>query len=178
MATPLQPNQVQRRQALRSRIFWFLAGAALNYLLIATPFKWLRLNTELPLLAISACSIGVSSAFFFSWNYFVNFRTASRKRDALARYLTAVGGMWILSSITLTILKSFNAQMAFKLGRFPIDLDIVATQFFLSGLKFFIYHKWAFPVVPDEAPESVAAESLQIERPAPLPDESGQPTVR
>ncbi|HEV7866516.1 MAG TPA: hypothetical protein VGO90_02465 [Chthoniobacteraceae bacterium] len=150
MATPLHPSQRKRRQALRSRIFWFLAGATLNYLLIATPFHWLERNTTLPDLVISACSIGISSTFFFSWNYFVNFRTASRKRDALARYLTAVGGMWALSSLTLTLLKSFNAQMAFQLGGIPIDLDIVATQFFLSGLKFLIYHKWAFPVAQDD----------------------------
>lgn len=143
-----RPN---RRQMLRSRIFWFLAGASLNYLLIATPFKWLRAHTELPIWAISACSLGVSTVFFFSWNYFINFRTDSRKRDALARYLAAVALMWVLSSATLTLLKHFNAHMAFSLGRFPLDLDIVATQFFLSGLKFFLYHKWAFPL-PKEAP--------------------------
>jgi hypothetical protein len=36
--------------------------------------------------------------------------------------------------------------MAFNFGRFPLDLDIIATQFFLSGLKFFLYHKWVFPL--------------------------------
>lgn len=147
-----RPN---RRQMLRSRIFWFLAGASLNYLLIATPFKWLRAHTELPIWAISACSLGVSTVFFFSWNYFINFRTDSRKRDALARYLTAVALMWVLSSATLTLLKHFNAHMAFSLGKFPLDLDIVATQFFLSGLKFFLYHKWAFPL-PKEEPATGA----------------------
>lgn len=131
---------------LRSRIFWFLAGASVNYLLIATPFKWLRAHTSLPIWAISACSLGISTGFFFTWNYFINFRTDARKRDALARYLTAVACMWVLSSATLTLLKHFNAHMAFSLGRFPLDLDIVATQFFLSGLKFFLYHIWVFPL--------------------------------
>ena len=136
----------KQRQQLRSRFFWFLAGAGVNYLLISTPFKWLKANTELPLWGIAACSIGVSTTFFFLWNYFINFRTHSRKRDALARYIGAVILMWALSSTTLTVLKHFNAQMSFSLGRVPLDLDIVATQFFLSGLKFFLYHKWVFPL--------------------------------
>jgi putative flippase GtrA len=131
---------------LRSRIFWFLAGATVNYLLIATPFKWLRTHTDLPIWAVSACSLGVGTTFFFCWNYFINFRTDSRKRDALARYLAAVVCMWTLSSATLTMLKHFNMHMEFNLGRFPLDLDIVATQFFLSGLKFFLYHIWVFPL--------------------------------
>ena len=139
-------NHATRKQQLRSRVFWFLAGATLNYLLISTPFKYLRTNTELPIWAISACSIGVSTTLFFLWNYFVNFRTDARKRDALARYITAVACMWLLSSGTLTALKHFNAQMHFSLGRFPLDLDIVATQFFLSGLKFSLYHFWVFPL--------------------------------
>ena len=57
--------------------------------------------------------------------------------------------MWALSSTTLTMLKHFNVHMAFSLARFPLDLDIVATQFFLSGLKFFLYHKWVFPLPKD-----------------------------
>lgn len=146
----------ERQQMLRSRIFWFLAGASVNYLLIATPFKWLRMNTELPIWAVSACSLGVSTTFFFSWNYFINFRTDSRKRDALARYLTAVACMWALSTATLTLLKHFNMHMALNLGRFPIDLDIVATQFFLSGLKFFLYHIWVFPLPKEPAADEAS----------------------
>ena len=139
-------DQSEDGQMVRSRIFWFFAGAALNYLLIATPFKWLKTHTAWPLLAISGCSIGVSTMFFFAWNYFVNFQTGVRKRDALPRYLAAVACMWVLSSSTLTLLKNFDAHYAFSLGRFPLDLDIVATQFFLSWLKFFLYHKWVFPL--------------------------------
>ena len=141
-------------QMLRSRVFWFIAGASVNYLLIATPFKWLRAHTGLPLWAVSACSLGISTTFFFAWNYFINFRTDSRKRDALARYLAAVACMWVLSSATLTLLKSFNAHLALSIGGYPLDLDIVATQFFLSGLKFFLYHKWAFPLPKEPLPES------------------------
>ena len=144
--TSPQPVEKQR-QAVRSRFFWFLAGAGVNYLLISTPFKWLKLNhPELPLWVIAPCSMAVSATFFFSWNYFINFRTDSRKRDALPRYLGAVVCMWALSSATLTVLKHFNAQMAFSIGHIPLDLDIVATQFFLAGLKFFLYHKWVFPL--------------------------------
>jgi putative flippase GtrA len=142
-------DHVPPRQALRMRFFWFLAGAGLNYLLISTPFKWLQANTELPIPALAACSVGVATTFFFFWNYFINFRTDARKRDAFPRYVTAVAFMWLLSSTLLTILKHFNAQMAFSLGQFPLDLDIVATQFFLAGLKFFLYHKWVFPVPKD-----------------------------
>lgn len=140
-----------KHRALQSRVIWFLAGASVNYLLIATPFKWLKAHTALPTLAISACSIGVSTVFFFAWNYFINFRTDVRKRDALVRYIGAVALMWALSSTTLAFLKSFDAGRAFSLGAFPIDLDIVGTQFFLAGLKFFLYHKWVFPL-PKTAP--------------------------
>lgn len=144
-------DHVKPRQAVRTRFLWFLAGAGVNYLLIATPFKWLRANTELPIWGISACSIGVSTTFFFFWNYFINFRSNARKRDALPRYIAAVACMWALSSTTLTLLKHFDWHMSFTLGRFPLDLDIVATQFFLAGLKFFLYHKWVFPVPKDAA---------------------------
>lgn len=137
---------------LRTRFFWFVAGAGLNYLLIATPFKYLKTHTDMPVWAVAACSLGVSSTFFFLWNYFLNFRTDSRKRDALVRYVSAVAAMWLLSSATLTLLKHFDAQMHLSLGRFPLDLDVVATQFFLSGLKFLLYHLWVFPVPKEDAP--------------------------
>ena len=146
METTPDREPAQRTQMLRSRFFWFLAGAGVNYLLIATPFKWLTANTHLSILEKSACSMAVSTAFFFAWNYFVNFRTDSRKRDALARYVAAVLCMWALSSATLALLKNFDMHMAFSIGKFALDLDIVATQFFLSGLKFFLYHKWVFPL--------------------------------
>jgi hypothetical protein len=139
-------DHVPPRQALRLRIFWFVAGAAVNYLLISTPFKLLKVNTALPIPLLAACSVGVATVFFFFWNYFINFRTDRRKRETLPRYVGAVVFMWLLSSTLLTILKHFNAEMSFSVARMPLDLDIVATQFFLAGLKFFLYHKWVFPV--------------------------------
>ena len=143
----------KRRQKARARFAWFLAGSIANYLLIATPFKWLKAHTDFPLLAVSACSIAVSASFFFVWNYFINFRGDSRKRDALPRYLGAVLLMSALSSGLLTVLKQHDAHMAFSPFGIPLDLDIVATQFFLAGLKFFLYHKWVFPLPKDEAPQ-------------------------
>src|SRR5678815_5005605 len=95
------------RQALCSRFLWFMAGAGVNYLLISTPFNWLEAHPTLPRLAISACRMAVASSFFFVWNYFVNFRSDVRKRDALPRYVAAVVFMWALSSATLATLKSF-----------------------------------------------------------------------
>jgi len=140
------PATAPARQAVRMRFFWFLAGSGVNYLLILIPFKWLKAHTDLPVWAISGCSLAVSTTFFFLWNYFINFRTDTRKRDALPRYILAVGVMWVLSSTTLTLLKSHDFHHALSLGHFPLDLDIIATQFFLSGLKFFLYHKWVFPL--------------------------------
>lgn len=143
-------DHVLPRQALRMRFFWFLAGAGVNYLLISTPLHWLEKNTELHKFVIAALSVGCAATFFFFWNYFINFRTERRKRDALPRYISAVVCMWLLSSTLLAILKHFNARMAFSIGSTSLDLDIVATQFFLAGLKFFLYHKWVFPVPRDE----------------------------
>lgn len=137
------------RQQTRMRVFWFIAGAGVNYLLISTPFHWLEKHTSLPKLAITACSLALSTSVFFVWNYFVNFRTDDRKRSVLPRYLAAVAIMYSLSTGLLFWLKSFDFHYAFSLGHSPIDLDIVATQFFLAGLKFFLYHKWVFPVAVD-----------------------------
>ena len=166
-------DHVKPRQALRMRFFWFFAGSGVNYLLISWPFHWLQAHTELPTLAISGCSLGVSSTFFFLWNYFINFRTHSRKRDALPRYIAAVGCMWALSSGLLTLLKYHNWHLSFSVGHFPLDLDVVATQFFLSGLKFFLYHKWVFPVpkddVAEDAPESDQADGAEPDtHPSPI----------
>jgi hypothetical protein len=162
------PKPGTRAQKLRMRFFWFLAGAGLNYLLISTPFRWLdarfETQTALHVWAISACSIGVATTFFFVWNYFINFRTDSRKRDALARYVTAVALMWVLSSTMLTVLKHFDARMALQLAGAAIDLDIVATQFFLAGLKFTLYHKWVFPLEKSDD-KRAAVEVHQAESP-------------
>src|SRR5450432_1347641 len=63
----------RQRQIVRKRLVWFLAGAGVNYLLISTPFKYLSAHTTLPIWEKSACSFAVSTAFFFGWNYFINF---------------------------------------------------------------------------------------------------------
>ena len=135
-----------QRQTVRQRLLWFLAGAGVNYLLIATPFKYLSKHTDWPTWLISTCSVGVSTTFFFCWNYFVNFRTDARKRDAFARYLTAVIVLGIISASLLTAFKSFNGGLALRLGKFPLDLDVVVLQLCFGPLKFLVYHKWAFPV--------------------------------
>jgi putative flippase GtrA len=145
-----EPASRKQRQSTAKRLFWFLAGSGVNYLLIATPFKYLQTHTSLSILAIAACSLAISTTFFFFWNYFVNFRTNSRKRDAFRRYVMAVALMWMLSTITLTSLKHLNAHLSLHLGSFPLDLDIIATQFFLGGFKFLLYHFWAFPRVKQE----------------------------
>ena len=154
---PLQPDPVlplevkKSKQTLGSRLFWFFAGAGVSYLFIATPFKYLnKAYPELSTGVISGCSIGVSTVFFFLWNYFINFRGDSRRRDALARYLVAVVVLWALSTTTFTLLKSsYLFDSARKhLGKFHVDLDIdiVATQFLIGGFKFLVYHRWVFPV--------------------------------
>ncbi|MEO8351596.1 MAG: hypothetical protein ABI680_07690 [Chthoniobacteraceae bacterium] len=143
-------TKTTRDRRVLTRFGWFLAGAAINYVLISTPFEWLRANTDLPVLAIAACSLAVSTTVFFFWNYFVNFRTAARKREAFPRYLGAVVLMWALSTCTLTFLKHTDFSYALTVAGHALDLDIVATQFFLSGLKFFLYHKWVFPLGNDD----------------------------
>jgi hypothetical protein len=151
METAPSLDPVTRQQAVRMRVFWFLAGSGVNYLLISTPFKYLKAHTALSTGAIAALSLATSTLVFFFWNYFVNFRTDSRKRDALLRYVIAVGVMYSLSTLLLSFLKSHDFHHRFTLGRFPLDLDIIATQFFLSGIKFPLYNYWAFPVKSTKA---------------------------
>jgi amino acid transporter len=133
------------RQVLNARIFWFLVGSIVNYLMISTPFNYLKAHTQLSVFTISACSIGFSTVFFFLWNYFINFRTDSRKRDALARYVAAVACMWALSFNLLAFLKQHDFHRSFSLLGRSLDLDIIATQFLLGGLKFVLYNFWVFP---------------------------------
>lgn len=151
METAPSLDPITRKQALQMRVFWFLAGSGVNYLLISTPFKYLQTHTALSIGASAAISLATSTCFFFCWNYFVNFRTDSRKRDALWRYIVAVGSMWSLSTLLLTFLKHHDFHMRMQLGGFGLDLDIVATQFFLAGVKFPLYHYWAFPVKTTKA---------------------------
>jgi putative flippase GtrA len=147
------------RQTAAQRLCWFLVGAVVNYLLIASPFKYLSANTELPIWAKSALSIGVSTTFFFFWNYFVNFRTDSRKRDAFARYVTAVIVLWAISTTILTLFKKFDAKMSFLIFGHELDLDVVATQACFGWLKFIVYHKWAFPAAkPEPLPSGPASD--------------------
>lgn len=140
----------QPKQSTARRLLWFFAGAGVNYLLIAKPFKYLQAHTTLSVDAISYCSMGVSAICFFFWNYFVNFRTDSRKRDALGRYVVAVIALWFASSNLLKLFKGFNANLSFHLGSFAPDLDVIATQACLGWLKFIVYHKWAFPAPKDQ----------------------------
>jgi hypothetical protein len=143
-----QPDH-EARKLLQWRLFWFFAGAGVNYLLVSTPFHYLQTHTALSKGVISACSYGASTGLLFLWNYFVNFRTSLRKREALPRYLTAVAVMWMLSSCTLWLLKSINPNSFVNVFGFSLDLDIIATQALLAGLKFPLYHKWAFPAPKD-----------------------------
>ncbi len=146
METTADHPVTERQKQVRWRIFWFLAGAVINYVLISTPLHWLKNHTNLPEWLRVGCSVGMSTWLLFLWNYSVNFRTDLRKRDALPRYLAAVVVMWILSSTTLWLLKQYNAHYFLSIFGQPLDLDIIATQGLLAGLKFPLYHKWAFPL--------------------------------
>ncbi len=151
MEIPPSLEPARRQQALQMRVLWFLAGSGVNYLLIATPFKYLQAHTALSTGALAAISLATSTLIFFFWNYFVNFRTDARKRDALLRYVIAVAVMYSLSTVLLSFLKRHDFHHHFSLGRFPLDLDIIATQFFLAGVKFPLYNYWAFPVKTTKA---------------------------
>ncbi len=146
------------KQSVRQRLALFLVGAVVNYLLIALPFKYLSAHTSLPVWAKAACSVGAGTAFFFLWNYFVNFRTSSRKRDAFVRYISVVVVMWGISSLLLTIFKHFDIGIARRLGGSRLDFDVITTQLCMGWVKFLVYHKWAFPVSADKT-ESAAKES-------------------
>jgi hypothetical protein len=132
-------------QRLHARLLWFGVGAILNYVLITTPFSWLSAHTRLPVWAISGLSVGLATAFFFVWNYYVNFRTEARARTVVTRYLVAVAAMWLLASALLTWLKHIDMDLALRVGTDVLDFDVIGTQVFLGGLKFLLYHKWVFP---------------------------------
>jgi putative flippase GtrA len=140
------------RQSLRQRVLLFVfAGPVLNYLLIAGSYNVFS-RYQLPLAAVSACSVGVSSIVFFFWNYFLNFRTDSRKRHAFGRYVVAVIVLWAVTSAILYGFKTFNANMKFSVWRFSLDLDVVATQACFGWIKFLVYRHWVFPAQKEAGP--------------------------
>ena len=149
MGNDVESKPQTKRQTLKRRILWSLAGAVANYLLIALPFKYLNAHTDWPTWLKSACSAGVGAVFFFFWNYFVNFRTDSRKRDAFTRYLTVVVIVWAVTAGLLTAFKHFDAKLSLNLGHLSLDLDVITVQLCMGWLKFIIYHKWAFPVAKE-----------------------------
>ena len=139
-------DHVKPRQALRMRLFWFIAGAGVNYMLIATPFKWLKLHTTMPTWAMAACSMAVSACFFFLWNYFINFRTRRGFRECQTRYLIAVGFCYLLTySLAMTGIKHWGSSNALTYA------IVAACQIGVAGVKFLLYHFWVYP---PEAAES------------------------
>ncbi len=134
------------KQSMGLRFLLFLAGAVLNYLLISTPLDYLKHHHPAMPDFVKVClSVLVSTTFFFFWNYFVNFRTGSPKRHALARYLVAAGSLLLLSALTLWALNGIDKYPFYYPFGFKLNRDVVATQFCLGGFKFLIYHYWAFP---------------------------------
>lgn len=144
MLDSCRAGMAMSKQRLSSRVVWFGAGAALNYALIAMPFKWFASHTHWPLWATSACSVAVGTAFLFAWNVLVNFRSEGGVGVVLPRYIAAVVAMWLLSSALLTALKHVDFGLPSKVGAVPLDFDVIGTQCVLAGLKFTLYHKWVF----------------------------------
>ena len=137
-----------RKQSIAIRFLLFLAGAVLNYLLISTPLKYLKHHhSDWPDMLNTGLSVTVGTTFFFFWNYFVNFRTGSRKRDALTRYLIAAAALGGLQWLTLWAFTHIDRHplVYLELLHFNINRDVAAAQFLLGGFKFLIYHYWAFP---------------------------------
>ena len=144
----------RRKQSVWMRLLWFAAGGVVNYLLISTPLKYLKLHhPSWPDMVNTGLSASVGTAFFFFWNYFVNFRTGSRKRDALTRYIIAVSALGALQWLSLWAFTHIDTHPYIHLDLLHfigvpllnINRDVVAMQFCLGGFKFLIYHFWAFP---------------------------------
>ena len=95
----------------------------------------------------SACSIGVSASFFFLWNYFINFRTDRRKRDACRATSRAVAlhvGALLRHAHSRSSTSTRTSPSASAASR-SISTSSPRSSF-LAGLKFFLYHKWVFPL--------------------------------
>lgn len=149
-----------RKQSIGLRLLLFLAGAVLNYLLISTPLKFLKHHHPgWPDMVTTGLSVIVGMTFFFFWNYFVNFRTGSRKRDAFTRYViaaAALGGLqwlvlWAFTHLDRNPYVYLDPHHLLGLASININRDVVAAQFCLGGFKFLIYHYWAFPAHPEPA---------------------------
>ena len=104
---------------ITSRIFWFLAGSVVNYLLISTPFHWLEKHTACRTWAISACSLGISSIVLLSLELQAELPHRLPQAGRPARYIVAVLFMWGLSSVTLALPEELQRAPFLLAGALP-----------------------------------------------------------
>jgi len=146
----------KKRQPLIERIIWFVVGgvgsAGMNTLLTQTFDHTLHWRTG-PSLAVS---FAIMTAFFFFWNYFINFRTSAIWKDCLWRYLLSVAicyGLNVL--ISFSAIKKFGAEKS--LSRFLIITAVLSVT---GGVKFLLYHFWVFPHGANAQSEPRASEAV------------------
>jgi putative flippase GtrA len=125
------------KQPLTSRLFWFVVGGGVSYVLNAGPFVLLRTKGGFSPETAYAISLGTLTLLMFFWNYFINFRTTHRKRDCAPRYLTTVFGLMLFNYLL--------AQIGFRLLPQWEHYVILGVQVILAGLKFYLYNHWVFP---------------------------------
>jgi hypothetical protein len=130
-------SRSERRQSLRSRVFWFVVGGLISTGLNAGPFKLLKINTALPSWAAYGLSLSFVTLLFAFWNYHINFTTQHGWKSCLARYIVAV---IICAGINYCVASPLLVR--WENLWLPI---IAAVQIGMGGIKFLIYHFWVYP---------------------------------
>lgn len=131
---------LEHRQSLISRLGWFFVGGALSVGLNLGPFHWLRTRCELSDAVALATSLACVTLIFSVWNYFLNFRTQAGFKECQIRYLTALGGCYLLTyALALAGIKEWGKTNALA---YTI---VAASQVAVAGAKFLLYHHWVYP---------------------------------
>ncbi len=122
---------------MAERIFWFLVGGCVSFVLNAGSYKLFYFHLGWHHSVAYLCSLGLTMLFFFFWNYFLNFRTDTCWRGAAWKY--------VVSQVVMFSLNYAIVGLAYRWGVGKWWLNILVTPFFLTPLKFTLYHKWVFP---------------------------------
>ncbi|MEO7933969.1 MAG: GtrA family protein [Chthoniobacterales bacterium] len=124
--------------ALLRRLFFFVVGGLVSFLLNLIPYKLLTLEfhwTHNPAYAVSLTFV---TLLMFFWNYRVNFPTTSLWHDCAWRYLTATAVAWTANFLLVGWLKAHLVVAA----------AIFVVGFVIALFKFVLYHSWVFPHRP------------------------------
>ena len=134
------PASLLRRftPALVHRVFYFVVGGLVSYLLNLLPYTLLTGLFHWTHAPAYAVSLSFVTLLMFFWNYRVNFPTTQHWKACAPRYLSAIVLAWTANFLLVGLLKN----------HLPVAGAIFLVGFLIALCKFVLYHYWVFPHRP------------------------------